>query len=88
MSMTDWREIQKDCEIVRRLDSSDGQKALVTLRRRDGRFCYVELRWMHPWEEDGKQLDDGYWSVERASGIFQTQELAERDASIEVGSSW
>jgi hypothetical protein len=78
--MLDWRDFVDSGEVVTHRVAKGGERVLAILRREDGNYAYVDLRWFGPWDEGDGPLDDGYWSVDKSSGIFPTALLAERDA--------
>lgn len=71
----------------RRISSSDGSKCLDIEEGPGPIFRYVSYKWMDACEEDEGALGDGMWIVDQRSGLFGSQELCERDATV-ILASW
>lgn len=64
--------------IIKVLKSRNGLAKVEILRRNDGRYEYRAFTWL---EADEELRDPAYWSPTSESGLYESAEQAELDAS-------
>jgi hypothetical protein len=66
-------------KVIRTLNSTDGRRRILLFRRPDGHFGFEEQYWYEDFDE-GKLIAKGWASPHTPSSIFETLEIAEREA--------
>ena len=76
-------------EEIKRLEGQDPHRHAVIVRGPHGMYRFDALRWRkyyEPSEHDDGPIDGGWWDCEHQSGLHDTVEGAEAEASSSM--SW
>lgn len=66
-------------KVIKTLDSTDGRRRILLFQRPNGYFGFVEQYWYENVYE-GKLVAEGWASLYTPSSVFETVEVAEREA--------
>jgi hypothetical protein len=68
-------------KVIKTLNSTDGRRRILVVQRPDGYFGLVEQYW-YEVVDDGRLITEGWASPHAPSSIFETLEIAEREAKV------
>jgi hypothetical protein len=70
-------------ELIKRVESPDGARALEIFHGNHGLFRFDEMKWCAP-DIDDPYEEEGYWAPTMCSGLYDSADTAERDARAEL----